>query len=1309
MHMNPSSPQCDTVFLPPGNEMGELIRSMDWSKTPLGPMEQWPQTLLTNLATILESPFPFFICWGRELTMLYNDAYIKILGDKHVALGKSFPSVWPEAMETLEPLIEKAFGGESVLRENAPFTLIRHGYPEQTWFDFSFSPLRDTLGNVVGLLNTSIEMTRIEKELRESEDKFHTIFEGVNDTIYVHDMRGRFLDVNREGYEKLGYTKEEILRMTPMDIDIPEYAVLIPERIQSIQAHGELSFETVHVRKDGQRIPVEINSRLITLGEQPAVLSVVRDISERNRAEEAIRESHERFSKAFHSNPAPMSITDIENGRVIDINTKWLQILGYTREEIIGRTTIELGIWADSDQRPSLIRKLRSDGSLREVPTEFITKSGEIRHALWSAELIDYGGKLVVLSLVYDITERKQAEEALSLSEEKFRTLYEISPFAVVITTPDGTIFQANRVACEMFGMTEQEIIERGRSGIIDMGDPRVSACLQERESTGRVKGKEVTALRKSGERFPVEIDSVILPTSPPWAFVILRDITKRKRAEQALKESERRFRSTFEQAAVGMAHVGLSNKFLKVNEKYSLITGYSPEEMRQLTFQEITHPEDLDLDVSHAKLLLSGEIRTYTMEKRYLRKDGSVVWINLTGSMVRNLAGDPDYFIAVVEDISERKQAEENLRESEARYRELVQNANSAIIRWKADGTVTFFNEYAQSFFGYSAEEAVGRHVSFIMPEKESTGTDLTGLVRAIVANPERFVNNINENIRKDGSRAWMTWTNKPIFDNKGDLIEILAVGTDITERKQAELDLWENKETLRLFVEHAPSAIAMFDRQMRYLHASRRWRNDYGLGDRELLGKTHYEIFPEIPKHWRDIHQRGQSGEVLRSEGELFHRLDGSVQWVKWEVRPWYDALGQVGGILIFSEDITERKLAEQALREMAVELEARVRERTGELEQANRAKDEFLANMSHEIRTPMAGVLGLTEILLHQDLTAKMQADLEMIRSSADSVMTLISDLFDLSRIQQGKFEFHPEEFDPRTMVRDATGPLEFQALSKDLDFILSIDERVPSQILCDKGRLGQVIKNLVSNAIKFTDQGFIRVHVKADRNEEETLRLHISVSDSGIGIPGNKLKDIFSAFTQLDPSYSKKFAGMGLGLTITKSLVKGMGGEISVDSTKGKGATFRFYVTCGIVTRKQEPAAPSITFNELPPMTILLAEDNPINRIFLRRALVTAGHKVVEAENGRHALSKLKDTHFDLVLMDIQMPEMDGVEATQRIRSGGNGRQDIPIIALTAYAMKGDREKFLDNGMDGYVTKPVDFGELARTIAEVCGIG
>jgi CheY-like chemotaxis protein len=229
--------------------------------------------------------------------------------------------------------------------------------------------------------------------------------------------------------------------------------------------------------------------------------------------------------------------------------------------------------------------------------------------------------------------------------------------------------------------------------------------------------------------------------------------------------------------------------------------------------------------------------------------------------------------------------------------------------------------------------------------------------------------------------------------------------------------------------------------------------------------------------------------------------------------------------------------------------------------------------------------------------------------------------------------------------------------------------------------------------------------VRLDVRAEHTKEGIVGLLFEVSDSGLGIPVHKQKDVFQAFTQLDPTYSKKFAGMGLGLAISKSLVEGMGGEIRVESTPGKGSTFTFTVDCGMVDREKDLGPPEFTLENLPTLTILLAEDNPVNRLFLRRALITAGHTVIESENGREVLDRVGENRLDLILMDIQMPEMDGVEATQRIRSGLHGRKDIPIIALTAYAMKGDREKFLEAGMDGYVIKPVDFRELAGVIRGV----
>jgi two-component system, sensor histidine kinase len=400
-------------------------------------------------------------------------------------------------------------------------------------------------------------------------------------------------------------------------------------------------------------------------------------------------------------------------------------------------------------------------------------------------------------------------------------------------------------------------------------------------------------------------------------------------------------------------------------------------------------------------------------------------------------------------------------------------------------------------------------------------------------------------------------------------------------------------------------------------------------------------------------------------------------------------------------------ERNLLNRKLLEEKALLKQRVEERTFELEQALRTKDEFLANMSHEIRTPLTGVLGITDLLLKQDLADQVRTDLELVRSSSGTVLYLLNDLLDLSQIEQGKLTLITRPFSIREMVRRHVRLFEAQVTGKGIDFQLSVDPEVPEFVSCDPDRLGQVLKNLLSNALKFTEAGTIRLEVHSEKSPDQPNRLQFIVTDTGIGIPSEQIEKIFQSFIQLDPSYSKKYSGAGLGLAISKRLVALMGGEISAKSHVGKGTIFSFTVRCDeVASSGPVNMALSPDISDFPPLSILLAEDNAVNRVFMRRALTTAGHEVEEVENGRLALELLREKRFDLVLMDIQMPEMDGIEAMQRIRSGGHGREDVPIIALTAYAMKGDREKFLDAGMNGYLTKPVDFGELARVIVEVC---
>ncbi|MHC1744466.1 MAG: PAS domain S-box protein [Syntrophobacteraceae bacterium] len=419
-------------------------------------------------------------------------------------------------------------------------------------------------------------------------------------------------------------------------------------------------------------------------------------------------------------------------------------------------------------------------------------------------------------------------------------------------------------------------------------------------------------ALNPSGVLAPIHRLSQVLFGCMGLAMSGLAELYRRDRTKAAAYERETALReslarlATFAEASFEGIVESEQGRIMDCNDQLARILGYTVTELRGAAISDLVAPEDRECVMRNIR-----EGQESAIEHSMIRKDGSRIMVEVRG---RALTPGSARRITAVRDITPRKVMEEALKESEARYRELVQNANSAIVRWRADGTITFFNEYAQAFFGWNTDEILGRHASILVPETASSGTDLTGLVQDIVDHPERYVNNLNENICRDGRRVWMTWTNRAVRDDHGRVTEILAVGSDITERYHVEEALRRSEERLRLFVEHAPASLAMFDRQMRYVAFSRRWLSDYGLGERDLTGLSHYEVFPEISEHWKRVHRRGLAGEVVREDDDCFERADGSVQWLRWEVRPWRDLAGEVAGIVIFTEDVTELKRAQE-----------------------------------------------------------------------------------------------------------------------------------------------------------------------------------------------------------------------------------------------------------------------------------------------------------------------------------------------------------------------------------------------------------
>ena len=653
------------------------------------------------------------------------------------------------------------------------------------------------------------------------------------------------------------------------------------------------------------------------------------------------------------------------------------------------------------------------------------------------------------------------------------------------------------------------------------------------------------------------------------------------------------------------------------------------------------------------------------------------------------------------------RKDAEELLRESEGRIRSITDATRDAILMMDPAGNVSFWNPAAEQILGYTRAEAMGQNLhALIVPERFHNAHHAafpaflrTGQGGAIGKTLDLAA------IRKDGKEISVQLSLSAIRMNGA--WNAVGIIRDITERKQAEDALRESEEKFRSYVENSPDGIFLVDETGRYLEVNNAACINTGYSKEEICTKTIADLLAEefLEKglnHFKNLLEKGATtGEII------YKHKDGSRHY-------WILSAVKISEkrFLGFSKNIDARKQAEFSLEKEKKSAET-----------ASKAKSIFLSNMSHEIRTPLNGIIGFCDLLLDSGLTDEQRGFTEPLQSCSNTLLTLINDILDLSKIEANKITLEIIDFDLRAVLKDLEAEFRLRVAQKGLALTFQVGSRVTSLVKGDPSRLGQIIRNLIGNAVKFTEKGAVLCSVDQENEDDESVELRFTIQDTGIGISAETASRLFSPFEQGDTSMSRKFGGTGLGLAISRQLAEKMGGRMWVESALGYGSVFRFTIKAAkqpvmggagpehitgpigkadnTESRQAQPADAVVRRSGF---RILVAEDNLENQTLANAFLKKLGYRADIVPNGAEALKALRSNKYDLVLMDCMMPEMDGFMATRAIRETRNKDFDfaIPIVAMTANATKEDQVECLKAGMNDYLSKPLKSTKLAETL-------
>lgn len=990
------------------------------------------------------------------------------------------------------------------------------------------------------------------------------------------------------------------------------------------------------------------------------------------------------------------------DGIYLGCNPAFAEFVGRPWSEIVGRTDHDLFSKEVADffrQRDQLM--LDSGGP--QINEEWIRyPSGRsILLETNKAPLVDKQGRVYgVLGVSRDITERKLREEALKQEQD----LFAAGPIVAFKWIPDSasSIESISPNVEAVLGYAPEEFVQ-GRVRFDQIVHPDDFAELVARTEAARASGDgsleiEVRIRDQQGnERWVYDFTMLVWDSFGTLAHYrgYLFDITDRKEQEKRLLESEERWKFALEGSGDGLWDWWPDLDVIYFSRQWKAILGWEDQEIENnlMVWERLVHPDDLDRVNADVEQHLNGLTPFYQCEHRLLCKDGSYKWV-LDRGKVMSKPGEPVRLIGVHTDITERRQAEEAIRQARSQMTAILDNLPYLAWLKDKDGRFLIVNQAFAKACGYPIEAIIGRTDYDIWPaeiaEKYRQDDEET-----MAKGEQKYV---EEMLADPQGAYWVETFKTPIFDINGNLIGTTGLARDITERKRIDEERQDSFNRLTTILNSLDQIIYIADMTTyEILFLNQAGQKAYG----GIVGR----------KCWQSLH-KDQTGPCDFCSNHMLVDDAGNPTGVHvWDYRStingrWYQnrdqAVRWTDGRLVrmqASTDITESILAREEL-ERAKE----------DAERANLSKSEFLANMSHEIRTPMNAIIGMAELLQDTELNPEQRKYVQTFRFAGETLLVLINDIIDLSKVETGHLKLEPVVFDLREVVEQACDVMSLRAHEKGLELTVHIQKGTPDCLIGDPGRLAQVLLNLVGNAIKFTEVGEVAVRVRVEPREggndctpAHPCVIHFEVSDTGIGIAPEKQEIIFDQFSQADSSITRQYGGSGLGLTISRRLVRLMGGDLWVESKPWEGSTFFFNVefpAAESYDRVQQPG------EALRGCRVLIVDDNETNRTILTETLRGWGMSADQAGDADQGLRLIEqaaaqDHPYDLVLLDYCMPGMDGAQMLSRMKAD-SGFSRVIVMMLTSDARAGYQQQWKELGAAGTVVKPVKRKELLRAL-------